>query len=176
MADPLPRGLLGEFGTPERLVAAVRAAHEAGARGIDAYTPFPVDELNDALAIRDRRVPRLGLIGGLFGLVAAYAMQIATNLDYPLDIGGRPLIPLQAFALIGFELTVLFSVGFMVVGFFILNRLPRYHQPLFWVKRFERVTRDGFFMFVAVDDEHELRERRGLLERLGARTVDEVPR
>src|SRR3546814_18373082 len=84
--------------------------------GIDAYTPFPVDEVNEALGLPDRRIPWLGFIGGVFGLVFAYAMQIATNLDYPLNIGGRPLIAWQAFALIGFELTFLFSVLFMVVG------------------------------------------------------------
>src|SRR3546814_4677268 len=67
-------------------------------------------------------------------------MQIATNLDYPLNIGGRPLIAWQAFALIGFELTVLFSVLFMVVGFFVLNRLPRYHYPLFDIDRSEEHT------------------------------------
>lgn len=176
MADALPSGLLGQFGTPERLVAAARAAREAGMTGMDAFTPFPVDELNETLAIHDNRVPWLGLIGGVFGMAAAYAMQIATNLDYPLDIGGRPLIPLQAFALIGFELTVLFSVLFMVTGFFILNRLPRYHQSLFWVDRFEHATRDGFFLLLSVHDEDSLSRARDLLREVGADSIDEVPR
>src|SRR5438105_3637672 len=107
MADRLPLGLLGEFGSPEKLVEAARAARKAGMIGLDAYTPFPVDELNEVLALHESRIPWLGLIGAAFGLAGAYAMQIATNLDYPLDIGGRPLLPLQAFALIGFELLVL---------------------------------------------------------------------
>lgn len=176
MADPLPSGLLAEFGTPERLAEAVRAARKAGAKGVDAFTPFPVDEVAEALGFRENLIPRLGLIGGVVGLVGAYAMQIATNLDYPLDIGGRPLIALQAFALIGFELTVLFSVLFMVAGFFILNRLPRYHQPLFWVDRFERATRDGFFLFVATEDAKALRDGRALLKKLKPESIDEVPR
>lgn len=175
MADAPPRGLLAEFRTPERLVEAARAAREAGWKDVDAFTPFPVDELNDVLAIRDNRIPWLGLIGGVTGLVAAYAMQIATNLNYPLDIGGRPLIALQAFALIGFELTVLFSVSFMVFGFFILNHLPRYHQPLFWVDRFERATLDGFFLYAPVD-EKTLKDRRDFLNGLHPASVNEVPR
>ena len=176
MAESVPRGLLGEFGSPEALVAAARAAREGGAQGLDAYTPFPVDELNAVLGLRDRRIPWLGVIGAVAGAAGAYAMQIATNLDYPLDIGGRPLLPLQAFALIGFELLVLGSVLFMVAGFFAFNRLPRYHHPLFYVGRFERATRDGFFLFVATDDQAALEQGHALLAGLGAVTVDEVPR
>jgi hypothetical protein len=176
MADPLPGGLLAGFATPERLADAARAARAAGAEDLDAFTPFPVDAVADALGFDDRRIPKLGLIGGVVGLIGAYAMQVATNLDYPLNIGGRPLLALQAFALIGFELTVLFSVLFMVAGFFILNRLPRYHQPLFWVDRFERATRDGFFLFVATPDEDALRDARALLAVLQPDSVDEVPR
>lgn len=176
MADATPLGLLGEFGSPERLVEAARAARDAGVEGLDAYTPFPVDELNEVLALRDNRVAWLGVIGAVCGLAAAYAMQIATNLNYRLDVGGRPLLALQAFALIGFELTVLFSVLFMVAGFFILNRLPRYHHPLFWVDRFERATRDGFFLFVPAEDDEALGEAHRLLAELGAVSVDQVPR
>lgn len=176
MPDRPPCGLLGEFGSPERLVEATRAAQEAGLHGLDAYTPFPVDELNAVLALRDRRIPWLGVFGAIAGGAGAYAMQIAANLDYRLDIGGRPLLALQAFALIGFELLVLGSVFFMVGGFFVLNRLPRYHHPLFWVDRFERATRDGFFLFVPTADAEAVDEGHKLLARLGAISVDEVPR
>lgn len=176
MTEPPSRGLLGEYGTPERLVTAVRGAREAGMKRVNAFTPFPVDEVAEALGFKDDRISWLGLIGGVVGLVGAYAMQIATNLDYPLNIGGRPLLSLQAFALIGFELTVLFSVSFMVFGLFVLNRLPRYNHPLFDIERFERATRDGFFLFIAIDDEDEkaVQEARALLERLGAKSIDEV--
>ena len=176
MAEAPPLGLLGEFGSPEGLLAAVLGAREAGARDLDAFTPYPVDEVADALGFRDTRIPWLGLIGGVVGLVAAYAMQIGVNLDYSLDIGGRPLIALQAFALIGFELTVLFSVSFMILGLFVTNHLPRYHHPLFSVDRFERATRDGFFLFVPTDAESDVAETDALLRRLGATTIDEVPR
>jgi hypothetical protein len=173
MAEPLPGGLLARYATPERLVEAARGAREAGVQGLDAFTPFPVDDLNPILGLNERTIPKLGLIGGITGAAAAYAMQIATNLDYPIDIGGRPLIAVQAFALIGFELTVLFSVGFMVVGFFILNRLPRYHRPLFAIPAFEHATRDGFFLFVPTPDADALGEARELLG--GADGIAEIP-
>lgn len=176
MADRLPIGLLGDFGTPERLVAAARTARGAGAREIHAFTPFPVDELNEVLGLRDRRIPWLGIAGAVFGAAGAYAMQIAINLAYPLDIGGRPPVALQAFALIGFELLVLFAVLFMVAGFLLFNRLPRYHHPLFWVERFERATRDGFFLFIPTADAAALDEARALFAALEAETLDEVPR
>lgn len=171
----LPRGLLGEFGSPEKLIEAARAARKARVQGMDAFTPFPVDELNEVLALQDRRIPWLGVIGAVFGAVGAYTVQIGTNLDYQLDIGGRPLIAVQAFALIGFELTVLFAVLFMVAGFLLFNRLPRYHHPLFWVDRFERTTRDGFLLFVPTNNRGQLTKARALLERLGALSIDEVP-
>lgn len=173
MADPPVLGLLADFASPEKLVEAARAARDEGIPGLDAFTPFPVDALDPLLGASGRALPRLAFAGGLFGLVAAYAMQIATNLDFPLDIGGRPLIAWQGFALIAFELSVLFAVGFMGAGFFILNRLPRYHQPLFEVARFERATDDGFFLYVPVAA-GTLARRRALLRRLGARSIDEV--
>lgn len=171
MADRPGAGMLGQFGTPDRLITAARAAHDAGARGLDAFTPYPIDELIALIVPRERRIAWIGFGGGIAGAVFAYAMQIGTNLDYPLDIGGRPLIALQAFALIGFELTVLFAVGAMVLAFFVLNRLPRYHRPIFDVERFEHATRDGFFLFVPSGKP----EPRALLERLGADTIDVVP-
>lgn len=175
MGERPPLGLLAEFGSPERLVEAARAAKAAGAQGLDAFTPFPVDGLADVLAIRERRIPKLGLIGAVFGALGAYGMQTATNLDYRLDIGGRPLVSLQAFTLIAFELTVLCSVLFLVAGFFVLNRLPRFHHPLFWVARFERATRDGFFLYLPAPNEGSLAEAHRLAANLGAVSVDEVP-
>lgn len=176
MAEPPPLGLLGEFGSPERLVEAARLAREAGVCGLDAYTPFPVDGLAEALALREARIPWLAAIGAVAGLIGAYALQIGTNLDYRLNVGGRPLLPLQAFALIGFELLVLGAVLFIVTGFFALNRLPRYHHPLFWVDRFERATRDGFFLFVPTADAETVEAARVLFARLAPESLDEVPR
>lgn len=176
MAEAPALGLLAQFPSPERLVAAARAAKAEGLLGIDAFTPFPVDELNEVLGIEDHRIGWTGVIGGTFGLVGAYALQIGTNGNYPIWIGGRPLVAPQAFALIGFELLVLCAVGFMVAAFFVFNRLPRYHQPLFWVKRFERATRDGFFLYVPTPDEEALRQRRAWLEAREPLSIDAVPR
>src|SRR5215218_1091819 len=102
-------GLLAEFETPESLVEAAKRAREVGYRDLDCFTPFPVYELFPVLRLRDHRVPRLGLIGGLFGCAIAFAMQLYVNFDYPINVGGRPLYALSAFAVVAFELTILFA-------------------------------------------------------------------
>ena len=147
-----PYGLLVEFDAPEALLTAAAAAREAGLGGLDAFTPFPVDGLAEALGFTERHIPWIALCGGIGGAALGYVMQVAANLHYPLDIGGRPLLPPQAFALITFELTVLGAVVAMIAGLFLLCRLPRLNHPLFAVERFERATVDGFFLLVPVRD------------------------
>lgn len=148
MNEASPFGVLVEFDTPEQLLAAAKAARDKGLDQLDAFTPFAVEGLADALGQHDRRIAWIGLIGGLAGAGGGYAMQVAANLDYPIGIGGRPLLPPQTFALITFELLVLGAVLAMVLGLFVLCRLPRLNHPLFDVERFERATVDGFFLFV----------------------------
>lgn len=152
MTERAPYGILAEFDAPEPLVAAVRAARAAGFEAVDAFTPFPVDGLAEATGFTERRIPKIALIGGIAGAAIGYGMQVATNLAYPIDIGGRPLLPPQAFGLITFELTVLGAVVSMIVALFVLCRLPRLHHPLFEVERFERATVDGFFLLLPLRD------------------------
>ena len=146
MADAY--GVLAEFDTPEALVAATRAAQDGGYAKLDAFTPFPVEGLAEALHFRERRLPLIALGGGIAGGVGGYGMQVWANLAYPLDIGGRPLMPPQAFGLIAFELTVLGAVLSMIGALFWLCGLPKLHHPLFGVERFEHATADGFFLLV----------------------------
>jgi hypothetical protein len=95
-------GMLAEFETPEALIAATKQARAEGYRDLDTFTPFPVYELNSILQLRDRRVLWLGLFGGIFGFTLAFAMQLLTNFDYPINVGGRPLYALSAFAVVAF--------------------------------------------------------------------------
>ena len=148
MAEAPPIGVLVEFDAPEPLVTAAAAVLSAGLSGADAFTPFPVEGLAETLGFGEQRIPLIALSGGVGGATLGYAMQAATNLDYRIDIGGRPLMPPQAFALISFELMVLGAVVSMIVALFLLCRLPRLHHPLFDIERFEHATTDGFFLFV----------------------------
>ena len=126
MAERDYYGLLAEFETPEALLAATQRAQKAGYRELDAFTPFPVYEIFPMLRLRDRRVLWLGLFGGIFGFCLALGMQLFTNWDYPINVGGRPLYALSAFMVVCFELTVLFAALTPAVGMLALNGLPRF--------------------------------------------------
>jgi len=150
--DAACHGLLAEFETPEALVSAAQRAREAGYRDLDAFTPFPVHELNGILGLRDRRVLWLGLFGGIFGFALALGMQLFTNFDYPINVGGRPLYALSAFMVVCFELTVLFAALTPAIGMLALNGLPRLNHPLFAAPAFHRASRDRFFLCVLASD------------------------
>jgi hypothetical protein len=145
-------GLLAEFETAEALIAAAREARAKGYRSLDAFTPFPVPELYGVLRLRDDRVLWLGLFGGIFGFALAFGMQLFTNFDYPINVGGRPLYALSAFAVVAFELTVLFAALFPAIGMLALNGLPRLSHPVFSARAFSRASKDRFFLCVLADD------------------------
>lgn len=152
MAEEACYGLLAEFETPEALVCAAERAREAGYRELDAFTPFPVYQLNGILGLRDRRVLWLGLAGGIFGFALALGMQLFTNFDYPINVGGRPLYALSAFMVVCFELTVLFAALTPAIGMLVLNGLPRLNHPVFAAPAFYRASRDRFFLCVLASD------------------------
>ena len=152
MADHPHYGMLAEFASPEALLEAARKARLDGYRALDAFTPFPVDGLAEVLDFKDRRVLRLGLIGGCLGFLVALTMQCLTNLNYPINVGGRPLYALSAFAVITFELVVLFAALLPAVGMLVLNGLPRLHHPLFSAPRFHLASRDRFFLCIEATD------------------------
>jgi len=170
-------GLLAEFESGEALLRAAEQMRAQGYRLIEGHTPFPVEGLAEALGFEERRLPFVALAGGIVGGVGGLYMQWALNAyDYPINVGGRPLDAWPAFAIGGFELTVLGAVLAVVLGMLWLNGLPQLHHPLFGARHYERVTHDRFLLSVEVRDPcFERRETRALLERLGASAVEEVP-
>jgi hypothetical protein len=176
MANRAAYGLLAEFDSPETLIDAARAAYVAGYRDLETFTPFPIDGLADIIVVREQRVLWLGLFGGVFGFALALAMQVFTNYDYPIDVGGRPLYPLSAFAVVTFELTVLFAALFAALGMLYLNGLPRLHHPVFAATRFHLASKDRFFLCIrASDARYDAKAAESLLSRLGAATIEVVP-
>src|SRR3954467_2186754 len=166
-------GLLAEFETPEALVEAARETRAKGYRNLDAFTPFPVPELHSVLRLRDERVLWLGLVGGIFGFAVALGMQLFTNFDYPINVGGRPLYALSAFAVVAFELTVLFAALFPAIGMLALNGLPRLHHPIFSAPSFHRASRDRFFLCVMASDPlFDERNTGDFLRKLDAASVE----
>ena len=170
-------GLLAEFDSPDALVAAVRRAHDAGYRRMDAYTPFPIDEVAEALHFRRTRIPLVVLIGGVIGCVGGYVLQYyASVIDYPINVGGRPLHSWPAFIPVTFELTVLCAALFAVLGMLALNGLPMPYHPLFHVPRFALATRDRFFLCIeALDPKFDREATKQFLASLQPREVMEVP-
>jgi hypothetical protein len=168
-------GLLAEFETPEALVAAARETRARGYRSLDAFTPFPVPELYSVLRLRDDRVLWLGLFGGIFGFALALGMQLFTNFDYPINVGGRPLYALSAFAVVAFELTVLFAALFPAIGMLALNGLPRLSHPVFAARAFSRASKDRFFLCVLANDgQFDSRETARFLRTLDPTSVELV--
>jgi Protein of unknown function (DUF3341) len=173
MADG--RDLLAEFASADALLGAVHKARDEGYTRMDAYTPFPVDGLAEAIGFDEDIIPYVGFAGGVFGAAVAFFMQVYVNLDFPLNSGGRDVIPVPAFLVVTFELTILFSALFLLIGMLWLNRLPRLHHPLFDVERFHLASKDRFFLRLCDGDPAFKRpEAESFLKTLGPVSVSEV--
>ncbi len=177
MSAPPLYGLLAEFDTPTELVHATRQAHEAGFRKMDAYSPFAIEELSEALGFHKDAVSIVVLVGGMLGGLSGYMLQYWINtISYPLNIGGRPYHSWPAFIVVTFEMTILFAGLAAVFGMLGLNGLPMPYHPLFNSPRFAFATRDRFFLCIeATDPRFDLEQTRRFLEGLHARDVSEVP-
>ena len=175
-ATPSQYGLLAEFHDPSSLVAAARRATEAGYRRVDAFTPFPVHGLDDALRFRDRRLPLLVLGGGITGAVAGFGLQVWINLiEYPLNIGGKPHFSWPMFIPVTFETTVLFAAFAAVFGMIALNGLPQPYHPVFNAPRFALASRDRFFLLIeAADPKFDRVSTRAFLDALHPHEVVDV--
>lgn len=170
-------GLLAEFDSPSEIVAATRRAYAEGYRKMDAYTPFPVHHLAEALGMKKNAVPLVTLIGGILGGLTAYLLQYWINvIAYPINIGGRPLHSWPAFIIVTFEMTVLFAGIAAFAGSLALNGLPMPHHPIFNSEEFREATRDKFFLCIeATDPQFDMVDTERFLQELNARAVTEVP-
>lgn len=169
-------GLLAEFEAPEDLLAAAKRAYAEGYRRMDAHSPFPVEGLAEAIGFHHTRLPLLVLLAGMFGaLVGFFSQYWVTVIDYPLNIGGRPLNSWPAYIPITFEVTILFTALTAVVGMIALNGLPMPYHPVFNVPAFGGASRDRFFLCIeAADPRFDREGTRRLLEGLKAKGVSDV--
>jgi len=177
MNTPLPiYGLIAEFADDAALLAATQSAYEHGYRKMDAYTPFPVDGLAEALGRRRTAVPLIVLASGIGGGLGGYFLQwYAMAVTYPLNVGGRPLNSWPLYIPITFELTVLSAAFGAIIGMLVLNRLPEPHHPVFNAPDFERASTDRFFLCIeAGDPKFDLGATRRFLESLKPQAVSEV--
>jgi hypothetical protein len=169
-------GLIAEFDTPTEIVHAAHRVYEAGYRRVDAYTPFPIEELNEALHLGRSRLPLIVLVGGIVGGLGGYLLQYWTMaIDYPLNVGGRPLNNWPMFIVITFECIILVASFSAVLGMLGLNGLPQPYHPVFNSPRFELASRTNFFLCIeARDPQFDRRATEEFLQSLGPRNVSEV--
>jgi hypothetical protein len=176
-AHPL-YGLMAEFETAGELVAAARRTKEAGFKKFDAYTPFPIHELDDAMDLHDNRVSLFTLIGGLIGCAGGFGLASWVEaVALPLNIGGRPFITAPMYIPITFECTVLIGGLTAAISMIIMNGLPSPYHPVFNVERFVDASRSKFFLCIESDDpKFDRHETAGFLESLGPEEIAEVAR
>jgi len=175
-AAPVLHGLMAEFETPTALVTAAEQARLQGYRNMDAYSPIPIEELNEALGLRRTRLPRLVFLGGLLGGLGGYGLQYWTQvIAYPLNVGGRPLHSWPHFIPVTFETTVLGAALAAFVGMWALNGLPQPYHPVFNAAAFTRASVDRFFLCIeATDPKFDRHATRKFLESLHPAGVSEV--
>jgi len=160
---------MAEFAAVDELLPAAKGLRELGYRDLEFYSPFPLPGADELLGLRRPRLPRAVLAAGLAGAVLAVAVQWFTNAwDYPLNVGGRPLLSLPAWVPITFETTILSAAFAAFFGVLVAAGLPRFWHPVFEIDDFRRTTADRFWIGIGRDDPRfdPVRSRTDL-ERLG---------
>jgi hypothetical protein len=178
MSEGRPFGLIGVFTTPEAVTAAARQFHSLGFRAVEAYTPYPVDGLDEAVQPERRNwLPAVIFAGAVAGALFGYLLQYwAEAVSYPINVGGRPYNSWPAFTVSTFELTVLCAVAAGFFGLLIGCRLPLLYHPIFAAPGFERASEDRFILCIGTHDpSFEPEHVRRILDRHGAERVAEVP-
>jgi hypothetical protein len=167
---------MAEFESAERLLEAAHRTHDAGYARVDAFSPFPIEGLAEAIGFRSTLLPLVVFIGGICGAITGYLLQYyAAVISYPINVGGRPLNSWPAFIPITFEVTVLFAAASAVFGMFLMNGFPTPYHPVFNVPRFALASRNRFFLCIkARDPRFDLQSTRAFLEGMHPREVNTV--
>jgi len=178
MKTKAPRlyGVMAQFDSPSTLVAAAREVYTAGYRQINGYSPFPIEELSDAIGFKRTTLPLIVLAGGIIGGVGGFFMQYWMEvIDYPINVGGKPFNSWPAFIPITFECTILAAAFAAVFGMLALNKLPQPYHPVFNAPNFALATRDSFFLVIeSKDPKFDHDEAMRFLKSLEARDVCDV--
>ena len=171
-------GLMAEFMTPEDLLNATQKTRDAGFTRFDAFTPFPIEGLDEAVGLPRNRVGLAALIGGVVGGTVGFGMQwYACAVDYPINVAGKPYFSWPAFIPVTFELTVLFAALFGAFGMLAMNHLPEPYHPVFSVDEFRRASKDRFFICIQASDPiFEVSRAKTFLQSLSSDVIREVSR
>ncbi len=173
---PSTYGLMAEFDNEHDLVAAAQRARAEGYSKMDAYTPYPVEGVIEVLDFKGTAVALITLVAALVGLATGYLLPFYLEaINYPINVGGRPLNSWPMWVPIMFELTVLFGGLACAISMLLLNRLPEPYHPVFNVPRFGRASQDGFFLLIeSADPKFDREATRRFLADLNPREVSDV--
>jgi hypothetical protein len=167
-------GVMAEFDSAQELVDAARKTMAQGFRSVEAYSPVPIEELNDIIHNKRTVLPKLVLAGGLAGMGTGFGLQYwASVIEYPMNVGGRPLASWPTFIVPSYELTILFAALTAAIGMIVLNGLPMPYHPVFNVERFSMASSDKFFLVIEATDP-KFAEAGAFLQGAGAKGVYEV--
>ena len=169
-------GLMAEFESPEAMLAAAKQTYAAGYRRMNAYSPFPIEGMAEAIGFHERKLPWIVLTGGVVGCLVGFGMQYyAAVIAYPINIGGRPLNSWPQWVPVTFEMTILIAVFSAVLGMLALNGLPQPYHPVFNVPRFALASRNRFFFAIEADDpKFDVVETKKFLEEISRHEVYEI--
>ncbi len=169
-------GVMAEFDTGQALVDAARRAVAQGFTKLEAYSPVPIEELNDIIHKKRTILPKLVLAGGLTGMATGFALQYwASVIEFPMNVGGRPMASWPTFIIPSYELTILFASITAAVGMIMLCGLPQPYHPVFNVDRFSMASSDKFFLVLeSADPKFEQPVTSAFLRSLGAKGVYDV--
>ena len=172
--SPGLHGVMAEFESGQALVEAARKTMGQGFTRVEAYSPVPIEELNDIIHKKRTVLPKLVLTGGLTGMATGFALQYwASVIEYPMNIGGRPQASWTTFIVPSYELTSLFSALTAAIGMIVLSGLPQPYHPVFNVERFSMASSDKFFLVIESTDP-KFSEATSFLQGTGAKGVYDV--
>lgn len=169
-------GVMAEFDSAQAVVDAARKTMAHGFTRVEAYSPVPIEELNDIIHKTRTVLPKLVLAGGMTGMATGFALQYwASAIEYPMNIGGRPHASWITFIIPSYELTILFSALTAAIGMIVLNGLPQPYHPCFNVDRFAMSSSDKFFLVVeSADPKFDQQATTEFLRTTGAKGVYDV--
>src|SRR5258706_7320105 len=169
-------GIMAEFDTPTQLVDAARSVRDAGYTKTDAFSPFPLHEIDEALGIERSILPYLIFAGAITALLSGLGLEYFVHVwDWPIIVGGRPHFSLPSFVPPAYELTILFAAFTAVFGMLFLNGLPSPYHPVFNVPRFALATREKFFLIIeSTDPNYDYEETKSFMESLDPQEVFDV--
>jgi hypothetical protein len=175
-ANPPLHGVMAEYESGQALVDAARTTMTQGFTKVEAYTPVPIEELNDIIHKKRTILPKLVLTGGVTGMATGFALQYwASVIEYPMNVGGRPMASWTAFIVPSYELTILFASLTAAIGMALLSGLPRPYHPVFNVERFSMASSDKFFLVIeSTDARFDQRAASEFLRSTGAKGVYDV--